>query len=74
MLARVRQRLLHDPVGGEVDAGREALAVPLDAELDRQARTARLLDEPAEIRDPGLGGERRLASVVAEDPEDRGSS
>src|SRR5439155_20179081 len=30
---------------------------------------ARLFDEPAQIRNPGLGGERRLASVVAEDPE-----
>jgi hypothetical protein len=35
VLERVRQRLLHDPVGGEVDARRHVSRFTLDGNFDR---------------------------------------
>jgi hypothetical protein len=66
---RVRQRLLHDPVRGEVDARRQLDRIALDAVLDRQARVADLLDEPAERRHPRLRRERGQLVRAAEHPE-----
>ena len=45
VLERVRQRLLHDPVGREVDTGRELDRLALDRQLHRQSGLAHLLDE-----------------------------
>jgi hypothetical protein len=36
MLDDVRQRLLHDPVGGEVDPGRNMHGLPLEPQLHRE--------------------------------------
>ena len=59
VLERVRQTFLHEPVGREVEAGRELHRVAFDLELDRQARLARLRDEPVEVLEARLRRESR---------------
>jgi hypothetical protein len=54
VLADVRERLLHDPVGGQVEAGRHRSWLAVDVERHRHARVARVRDELAELREPGL--------------------
>ena len=63
VLERVGQRLLDDAVGGEVDAGGQLAALALDAQLDRQPRRARALDERAEPVQRRL--RRELGEVLA---------
>ena len=58
MLKGVRQAFLHEPVGGQVNAGRELNRLALDPQLDRQAGLARLLDQPLDLLQAGLRGER----------------
>ena len=70
VLDDVRERFLHDPICGEVDAGREMHGLALDAQLDRQARGAHLIDERRERIEPGLRPDRELLVVGAEDPEE----
>ena len=53
VLERVGQRLLHDPVGGQVDPARQRAHLALDAQLDRQPRLAHL----------GRRGRRRAARL-----------
>jgi hypothetical protein len=62
---RVRQGLLHDPVGGEVDAGRQRSRLALDRELDRQPHSANLLDQLSQLGEAGLRCECRLGVGVA---------
>ena len=69
VLERVRQRLLHDPVGGEVDAGRQRPRLALDRELDGQADAAHLLDQRVELCKAGLRPERGLAVGAAQQAE-----
>ena len=66
MLEGVGQRLLDDPVGGQLDAGVERPADALHRQLDRKAGGADLLDERAEALKTG----HRLArgSSGAADP------
>ena len=56
VLERVRQRLLNDPVGRQVDAWRQLDRLSLDIDLDRQTRRAELLGQ---VRRPA----RAMAAV-----------
>ena len=49
VLERVGQRLLHDAVGGEVDAGRQLAPLAGHVQLDRQPGRAAALDQRAEL-------------------------
>ena len=49
VLERVRERLLHDPVGGQVDARRQRPRLALDAQLDRQPGAAHLREQRVEL-------------------------
>ena len=66
VLEHVRQRLLHDPVRREVDAGRQLARLALDPELDRQARLAHLFGERLEAGEARLRRERERLVVRAE--------
>src|SRR5205823_8219100 len=65
MLERVRQRLLDDPVRGELDPDRKLAAFSLDAELDGKAGLANLRDERRDVAEPRLRRER-LVGVAAQ--------
>ena len=66
----VGQALLHDPVGGQVDAGRQRPGLPPDRDGHRQTGVAHVPDEVVEARETRLGGERRvLVGALAERPE-----
>src|SRR6478736_2805719 len=54
MLERVGERLLHDPVGGQLDARRQAVGVARHLEIDRHARRAHLCSQLLQLRDAGL--------------------
>src|SRR5439155_3287562 len=69
VLERVRERLLHDPVGGEVDSRRQRCLLTLDPQLDRQARLAHLLDQRAERAEPRLRADRKLLITGTKDAE-----
>ena len=58
VLERVGQRLLHDAVGGEVDAGRQLARLAVDVQLDRQPGRAGALDQRAELVQRRLRRER----------------
>ena len=62
MLDHVGQRLLHDPVGREVDAGRQRARLALDRERDVDARAAGALDQPGTSRTPGAGASSGASS------------
>src|SRR5207244_6443845 len=49
VLERVRERLLHDPVGRQLDPDRERAPLAVDVELDRKPRLAHLRDEPRQL-------------------------
>ena len=68
VLERVGQRLLHDPVGRQLDPDRELPSLALDAELDGKARLAELPDEGRHVVEPRLG-RQRLVRVAAEHAE-----
>ena len=59
VLARVRQALLHDPVGGAPDGGGRRRVAQLDPGGDPHPGRARLLDERGEV------GERRLGRLAS---------
>ena len=65
VLERVRQPLLHDAEGGEVEPGGQRAPLALDVQLDRQAGLARALDERADARHRRLRGARVVLVVVA---------
>ena len=50
VLERVRERLLDDPVGGELDAERQLAPLSLDLELDRQSGLGHLRGEAGKLR------------------------
>jgi hypothetical protein len=69
---RVGQRLLHDPVGRQVDPGRQRPRLTLHRHLDRQAGLAGRHGQGLEVGQARLGGEGgvgRLAVVVAQQPQ-----
>ena len=71
VLARVRQRLLDDPVGGEVDSRRQRRAAARPPPRARPARpAARVCSRSSRQRGQArLRRERRLALLAAQDPE-----
>ena len=69
VLQHVGQRLLHDAVGGEVDAGRQLVARALDAHVDVEARRRRRRDEPVEVGEARRGLRTRAPLVVAQHAE-----
>jgi len=69
VLARVRQRFLHDPVRGEVEPGRQRPRFAVDAQLDLQARSARLREQWIELGDAWLWVERELVAGGSQDAE-----
>ena len=66
VLESVRQRLLHDPVGGQLDCRRQRSRRALDLERDLEAGRANLVDEAVELVEAGLG---LVFGRVLEDPE-----
>jgi hypothetical protein len=69
VLDRVRQRLLHDPVGGAVDPVVQLAPLALDAQVDHQPGLAHLVDQCAEVGEAPLGREFGARLLVAQDPE-----
>ena len=65
------ERLLHDAIGGQVDAGREWHALTADVQLDRQAGCAHARDELGDMGERRLRGERELLVLPAQHPEQR---
>src|SRR5213076_112 len=57
VLQRVRQRLLHDPVGGQLDPDWELAWLTFDLELDGKAGFPELPDENRNVGEAGLGRE-----------------
>jgi hypothetical protein len=62
----VRQRLLHDPVGGQVDAWRQFSRLAFDRHSDRQSGGLHLVDQPVELLQGGLWRERELVVACAQ--------
>ena len=70
MLDRVGEGLLDDPVGGQVDPGRQRRLGALDHQLDPEPGPPDLLDQGPHVGQAGLGGEAgRLVAVAAQHPE-----
>src|SRR5439155_21880061 len=69
VLEHVRQRLLDDPVGREVEAGRKRLRLTLHPQLRLDSGGTRLLKEPSEIGEPWLRRERGIAVALAQATE-----
>src|SRR5205823_4776186 len=66
VLERVRERLLHDSVGGEIDAGRQWHRLALDAQVDAQARVAYLSEQRVQRPEARLWRGRRVLLASAE--------
>ena len=60
----IRQRLLDDPVRGQVDAQREPPDIPAPRDADIGSRRPRLVDQIVEVAEPGLGRPVGLAAGV----------
>jgi hypothetical protein len=69
VLERVRQGLLHDAVGGQLEPDRELARLAVDVQLDGQARVAHLRDERREVVQPRLRHER-VGVVAAQHPDE----
>ena len=69
VLEHIRQGLLHDPVAGHIDAGRDPVRDARDVELDRQAGRAHLLGQGLDAPERRLRRPRLLLVVVAQHPE-----
>ena len=70
VLERVRQRLLHDPVGGDVDPGRKLHRLAFDGDLDRQPGCGQRRRELVDAGQARLRRERELLVVAPEHPEE----
>src|SRR6478672_10683616 len=57
VLERVRQRLLHDPEGGQLDADGQLSSLAFDLELDGEAGFPKLAHENRDVGEAGLGSE-----------------
>ena len=68
MLERVRQRLLDDPVGRELDPDGQSARLAGDVQLDRKPRFAHLRHEGREVVEARLRRER-VVGVRAEHPD-----
>ena len=68
VLEHVRQRFLDDPERGQLDTGRKTAPLSLDPQLDVHAGVAHLGDEPVDVGQRRLRGERLRLSAT-EDAE-----
>ncbi len=68
-VARAAERLLHEPVGGQVDAGRQRARLALDAQLDRQPAGGEAAHERADVGEARLRGERDVLVLAAQHAE-----
>ena len=69
MLDHVGERLLHDAVGRQLDAGVDAHARSLDVERHRHAGVAHVVDEARQVGEPGRRCVVALAVAVAQHAE-----
>ena len=69
VLQRVRQRLLHDSIGGELDPERQFASLALHLELDGQPGLADLRHEPRQVGQRRLR-RKRLALAVSQHPDE----
>jgi hypothetical protein len=60
---RVAQRLLHDPVGGQVHALREGPGGAGDVDGDRDPAGARRFEQAVQVAEAGLGSGARLVAA-----------
>ena len=65
MFKRVGQALLHEPVGGQVEAGRELRGLAVDPQPHGKARPANLFDQAVELLQPRVWRERGWVLGVA---------
>ena len=65
MLERVRQALLDDAIGGQVDRAREREGLAVDVQPHGQAGAADLLEQGVEPVEPGLRRQLEALAVVA---------
>ncbi len=72
MLEHVGQRLLDDPVRGEVDPGRQRPRLPFDGQLHRQAGEGDPVDELVEAAHAGLRGQVVLAGAAGREQAEQG--
>jgi hypothetical protein len=69
VLERVGERLLHDPISRQVDAGCDRARLALDPQVDGHPRLADLRGEVVEIAQARLRCERELVVVAAQHAE-----
>src|SRR2546423_2924772 len=67
VLDRIREPLLDEAVGGQVDTGGKLYGLSLDVQLHRKTSLARFLDQALELLEGGLRGERGRLLWPAED-------
>ena len=71
VLDHVGERLLDDPVRGEVERLRKRDPLALHGKLDGQPARPRLLDQPVQVVDPGLRRQRPLVILARSTPSER---
>ncbi|MDP9136066.1 MAG: hypothetical protein M3N56_14705 [Actinomycetota bacterium] len=69
VLERVGERLLDDPVGGQVDARSQRDGLALEPQLDRQPGAGHLLGENVEVAQARQRRHRDLVVGAAQHPE-----
>ena len=69
VLADVGERLLQDPVGGQVERGRQRSRIAVGPQLDRDAGRARVLDQRRQLRQPRLRAVLGSLVALAQDAE-----
>src|SRR4051794_35733650 len=71
VLERIRERFLHDAIGGELDPGRQRLGLAVDDEVRWQAGSPQLLGERRKVGEAGLGSEcGRALRLVLHDADE----
>src|SRR5438034_800270 len=69
VLERIREPLLDEPVGGQVDTGGKLYRLSLDLQLHREASLTRVLDQALELLEGGLRGEHGRLLGPTEDAD-----
>ena len=69
VLEGVGQRLLHDPVGREIDTRRQRQRLAGDRHVDLEPGGAHLLHQPRELVEARVRGQRQALAVAAQHPE-----
>ena len=71
MLEHVGERFLHHPVGGQLDAGVDAVGRPLDMQRHRHAGGPHVVDQPWQVGKTGAGACDRAPSLSRSTPSSR---